>query len=109
MTTIITLDQVKARLRFDSDIEDDDLTLMIEQATALVLNYLKTPDLSKFETGSPPSIPDAVTNAVSLATILLVGYLSRNRDCDPDKDWTPGYLPIPVMNCLYPLRDPAFA
>lgn len=109
MTMLVTLDQVKARLRFDTDAEDDDLTLMIEQASALVLNYLKTPDLTKFAVGSPPAVPASVTDAVSLAAIVLVGYLSKNRDCDPDKDWMPGYLPAPVMNCVYQLRDPACA
>lgn len=109
MTLPVTLQQIKDDQRIDTDAEDADLTLKLASAQALVLNYLKVPSIDALAVGSPASLPDNVVDAVSAATRLLVGYLYKNRDGDPDKEWQPGYLPAPVTAMLYPLRDPACA
>ena len=117
---LVTLEDAKARLRIVHDAEDLDLELMIQQASAAVMNYLGrpldyyTPEVassSDSESEIPLSSSDGevaipVPPEVELATLLLVGILARDRDGVEAKDWEHGYLPKPVMAFLYPLRDP---
>jgi len=119
MTTMLaSLSETKARLRFDNDAEDADLTLLIQAASKMVMNYLKADESlfvgSDFDTdGDWPADSDGVllgvTPEVSTATIYLVGVLKRDPDGVDTSKWSMGYLPIPVMAMLYPLRDPALA
>ena len=120
MTMLVTLEDAKARLRIVHDAEDLDLELMIQQASAAVMNYLGrpldyyTPEVassSDSDSEIPLSSSDGeaaipVPPEVELATLLLVGILARDRDGVEAKDWEHGYLPKPVMAFLYPLRDP---
>ena len=120
MTMLVTLEDAKARLRIVQDAEDLDLELMIQQASAAVMNYLGRPldyytpavaSSSDSESEIPLSSSDGevaipVPPEVELATLLLVGILARDRDGVEAKDWEHGYLPKPVMAFLYPLRDP---
>ena len=111
---LITLEQASDYIRRDSADDDDDLEAMIEAASALVRNYLKSavddfldsdgePDLDS--AGNPVGIPAEVVGA----TKWLTAWLYRNRDRDEEKAFEPGFLPAPVMAMLYPLRDPALA
>ena len=109
MTLPVTLDMVKAHLRVDGTADDTDISDKLLSAEGAVLNYLKIGSLDELKIGSPPAMPAPVDGAVTAATLLLVGYLYRNRDTDIDKEWEMGYLPRPVMALLYPLRDPAVA
>ena len=117
MTMLVTLEDAKARLRIVHDAEDLDLELMIQQASAVVMKYLELPiDYYTATIASSDSDSEAVSSdgtttrtipaQVELATLLLVGILARDRDGVEMKDWDHGYLPKPVMNVLYPLRDP---
>jgi hypothetical protein len=106
---LVTLDDAKERLRIVHNAEDVDLEMMIEQASAAVMNYLGRPLDYYDQAASSESDADTVTVApaeVKLATLLLVGILARDRDGVESKDWGHGYLPRPVMAFLYPLRDP---
>lgn len=106
MTKLVTLDELKARIRMDHDVEDDTLELLIEGASAAVLNYLKLEhDHYDDSSGEAVDVPAEVKNA----TLLLCGILSKDRDGTAMKDWEPGDLPAPVRALLYPLRDPALA
>lgn len=111
MVMLVGLDQAKARLRFDHDAEDADLTLMIEGASAAVLNYLKgdqvfVDSFGEVESDSTgPIVPPEIQNA----TLMLVGILSRDRDGQESEKWQQGYLPFPVIALLYPLRTPALS
>jgi hypothetical protein len=106
---LVDLDQVKARLRYDIDDEDEDLESLIEAASEMVLNYLKVPHTEFDDSeGNPQDVPAAVKSAV----MLLVGILSKTRDGEAgiiNPQWEAGYLPASVMSILYPLRDPALA
>jgi hypothetical protein len=128
MTMLVTIEDAKARLRIVHDAEDLDLEMMIQQASAAVMNYLGKPldyytattDGAYSASGSGSSEPvsselDAssdgttaipVPDEVQLATLLLVGILYRDRDGTEAKEWQHGYLPWPVTSFLYPLRDP---
>ena len=126
MTMLVTIEDAKARLRIVHDAEDLDLEMMIQQASAAVMNYLGKPldyytattDGAYFASGSGSSDSDSepvssdgtttrtVPDEVQLATLLLVGILYRDRDGTEAKEWQHGYLPWPVTSFLYPLRDP---
>lgn len=113
MVELVTLQQVKDMLRFDEDEDDDDATLelLIKAASNRIVNYLKDQAdavLGLDSSGELPSGAD-VPAEVEAATVMLVGYLFKNPDQDPEKDWSPGYLPRNVASMIYQLRDPALA
>ncbi|MEI4482227.1 MULTISPECIES: head-tail connector protein [unclassified Phyllobacterium] len=97
MADLATLEQVKAALIVDFDDDDEYLTLLLKAASDRISGYIKT------------EMPDPVPDSVVASTILLVGYLYKNRDGDPDEDFDLGTLPYPVTALIYHLRDPALA
>lgn len=111
MVALVTLTEVKSRLRIETNDDDAMLVGYVEAASASVINYLKAQAdvlLDLDSSGDLPSGSD-VPSVIQAATIMLVGYFYRNPDSDPDKDYDMGFLPKPVMALLYPLRDPACA
>ena len=109
MALPVTLDQVKDHLRVDTDDSDNDLALKLFAAQSAVISYLKVSSLDDLAVGDPAAIPDPAVGAIVAATLLLVGYLYRQRDSDETHEWEQGYLPRPVTALLYPYRDPALA
>lgn len=109
----VSIDQVKARLRIDTDDEDADLQLMIEQATAIITAYLKKPGIYEDTAGIIPTDsagdPIGVPREVQLATVVLIGFLYRDRDGFDMAQWQQGFLPWQVTAPIYHLRDPAMA
>lgn len=99
---LVDVDTVKMRLRVDTDFEDSDLDLMIDSASAAVNRYLRRDD--QYYIDNPDIEPEVVH-----AALVLIGIMYRDRDGEEMKDWQHGYLPFPVINLIYPLRDPAFA
>lgn len=117
---------------------DADLALKIAGASAAVLNYLKSYRnvwVQEYETDTdgqwvldsnfdriPATDTDGkaiyatdsngqriVSDPIKSATLLMVGYLYKDRDENPEDAYQPGYLPAPVTALLYPLRDPALS
>lgn len=114
MTMLVSLTQAKARLNFDTNDKDADLTLAIEGASAAVLRYVRNgPDLFldssgdviEDSNGDPIGIPADIQNA----TIYLAGWFIKNADSDAGKEFPDGYLPLPVKSLLLPYRDPSLA
>ena len=105
----VTLEETKAALRIDHDDDDTLLSALIEAATGAVINYLKSAADEYLDSGGSVPSGEDIPPVIKTATIILVGYLYRNPDQDPDKDFERGYLPAPVTALLYPLRDPALA
>lgn len=103
MVALVDLEVVKARLNFDEDLDDhdDDLDLLIEGASEMVLSYLKL-DADAYD-------GEDVPGSVQTAVIMLVGILKRDPSGKESKDWTPGYLPAAVVSILYPDRVPTMA
>lgn len=116
--------------------DDPDLRLKIAGASAAVLNYLKIRRnlwVRVYETdtagdevldsngdpvpavdtdGKPIYVVDSngdrlIADPIKSATLLMLGFLYRDRDENADKAFEMGYLPAPVTALLYPLRDPA--
>lgn len=113
MNLLVTLEEAKRHLRIDTDADDLDLTLKLYAASAAVLTYLKS-GADAFTDSAGDVIEDSagpvgVPFQVQAATLLMTGYLYKNRDEDADKAFQPGYLPAPVTALLYPLRDPSLA
>jgi hypothetical protein len=109
---LVTLEQVKAHLRIVHSSDDVDLTGKIHAASAAVIEYLKDGALEFLDSsgrvevdssGDPVGVPDVVQTA----TLIMVGYLNKDRDEDTDHAYEMGYLPKPVMAMLYRKRDPA--
>ena len=109
MSLPVTLDQAKAHLRVDTDVEDSDITLKLLSAQSAVLAYLKVASLDALQVGSPAEYPPGAEGSIIAATLLLVGYFYRQRDEDTAHEWEQGYLPRPVTALLYGFRDPACA
>ena len=65
---IVTVDEVKAHLRIESDEEDDYLESLIRQAQSAAEDFIREP-VSEYS-------PDAVR----LACLLMISYVYENRD-----------------------------
>lgn len=115
MTMLVTLAEGKARLRVDQNSEDADITDMIEGASRLVLLYLKTEGIADFVDSSGNLVEDSngivenVPAEVKTATLMMLGYIFKDRDNDENHEYEMGYLPRPVTAFLYMRRDPALA
>lgn len=98
---VITLAQAKARLRIDLDEGDEDYELMLEQASAIVVDYLKLPvgtyDLAYQDESGWEDAPEPVKAAVC----LVFGNLDKNRAGEEDP------LTPAVRSLLHRYRDPA--
>jgi hypothetical protein len=96
---LITLEQAKQQLRIDYDDQDADLIMKMEQASAIIVDYLKKPDHGwTAETVPPP---------VQAAILLVLTALWDDRDGSGDSDYlAPGGA---VARLLARTRDPAFA
>ena len=109
----VSLDQVKARLRIDNDDEDIDLIGMIEQCTSVITAYLKLPGAYQDSSGQIPvdsnGDPLGVPSEVQLATLLLIGFMYRDRDGSDMANWQQGFLPWQVTAPIYHLRVPTMA
>lgn len=107
----LTLDEAKAHLRVDFDVDDDLITDQIEEASALVANYLKDATFSYIDTSGDLIAGTSGTFAIRAATKLMLAalYAHRGEDGGEKAHYQMGYLPPAVMAVLYPLRDPAFA
>lgn len=111
MPSLITLAQAKHHLRLpeDSTEFDDDLEVKIDQATAIVIDFLKDPDLANWTTGSPgsPGTADDVKYIVVQAAVAeVLGSLWRFRGDTQDMD---GPITKRVKDMLRRFRDPALA
>lgn len=106
----VTVDQAIDHLRASAD-ESGDLELKVLACSQVVLDYIGGPideftdtdgELITDTDGLVPNVP----YPIQAATLLLVGYLYRNRDGDPDKDFNINNLPAPVCALLAKYRTP---
>ena len=112
MVMLVSLAQAKEHLRVDDADNDNDLTLKVHAASAAVLNYIRNgADVFTDSSGEPivdsNGNPIGIPYDVQAATLLMLGYLYKDRDGDPDKAYEMGYLPRPVTALLYVYRVPS--
>ena len=102
---IVTLKEARDHLQSTHDVDDADLMLKIQSASAAVLTYLRLEDEA--------DIPLTAAFQAKAATLILVGEFYANREAEQagavDVQFGYGYLPRPVVALLYPHRDPAIA
>lgn len=119
----VTLARAKQHLNMDHDEDDTLIEVYVQAASGAVKNYLKSASPYEVErdsnddptldsSGDPVYVVDSsgdklVSYPVQAAVLLMVGFLYKDRDENPDSAFDRGYLPRPVTALLYPLRDPA--
>jgi hypothetical protein len=96
---LITVEQAKHHLRIDYDDQNADLSMKVEQASAIVIDYLKKPDHG----WTTQTVPYPVQAAI----LLVLTALWDNRNGQGDGEYlAPGG---PVARLLSRHRDPAIA
>jgi len=119
----VTLARAKQHLNMDHNEDDSLIEVYVQAASGAVKNYLKSASPYEVErdsnddpildsSGDPIYVVDSsgdklVSYPVQAAVLLMVGFLYKDRDENPDSAFDRGYLPKPVTALLYPLRDPA--
>lgn len=119
----VTLARAKQHLNMDHDEDDTLIEVYVQAASGAVKNYLKSASPYEIErdsnddpildsSGDLVYVVDSsgdklVSYPVQAAVLLMVGFLYKDRDENPDSAFDRGYLPRPVTALLYSLRDPA--
>jgi uncharacterized phage protein (predicted DNA packaging) len=102
MVALVSLDAAKRHLRVTVEADDEDIQRKIEQASAIVLDYVK----QRYAMWTPDSVPKEIEAAV----MLMLTSLYDDRDAgSPDGAVALGYLPPTVTAILHRYRDPALA
>ncbi len=112
MASLITLDVAKAHLRVDHTDDDADITRKIEQASEIVLDYIKRrgPRPTTAEPTPPDWDTDTVPPGIAAAVELMLEELYDDRAAgDASNEVAMGYLPVKVTAILHRYRDPALA
>lgn len=100
---LVTPEQVKEHLLIDHDHDDAKLATIAEEASHVMLNYLKkAEDWWQDSSGEPVDVPGTIT----AATLKVAAALYENRDGSPNA--TPA-LSQDVMDMVHRYRDPALA
>ena len=95
---LVDLETTKRHLRRDDDYDDERIVLLIDQASTIVVDYLKLPEGTYEATdGSPDDVP----RMVEAATLLVIEGLYDRPESDP--------LTEAVRSILHRSRDPALA
>lgn len=105
MIKLVTTEQVKKHLNIDDDYYDDDIDLKIMVASAAILAYMQgSRQLVVDESGK--LIEGETLSRVQGATLILVGWLDRNRGGEENDRITQGELPFSITMLIYDLRRP---
>lgn len=100
--TLATLADAKVHLHVTDPARDAEVTLYLEQASALVFQYIGTQaDASWNETTAP--------DVVQAATLKLLGHLYEHRGDDPAPDPHDEAIWTALSLLLMRTRDPALA
>jgi hypothetical protein len=98
MAALVSLAQAKEHLRIKTSDDDADVYLKVEQASAIILDYLKS--------RAGDWTADTAPGQVQAATLLMLGHLHENRGDDMEPDpmvWQA------IERLLMRSRDPALA
>lgn len=91
---LVTIQQAKDQLRITDDASNADIAMKVDQASAIVMNHLKSQADAGWDDGSV-----AVPGRIEAAVLLIVTDLYERRPID----WTT------VQLLLVSYRDPALA
>jgi hypothetical protein len=110
---LVNYEQVKDHFRHVGDDFQADIELKLEQATAMVITYLKRPNHGWTEATDPKSDPEFAL--VQAAILMQARDLDAHRGDETEAATTSvdveagNYLTAGVRRILYPLRDPSLA
>lgn len=114
-----TLEEARDHLRLDTADEDNYVSLLIHSASAAVYGYIKGSSPDWLDSSGEPFVDSSghadVPPDVRNATLLMVGYLFKDRDNNglykqnTGGNFEHGYLPRPVIGMLYRYRMPGLA
>lgn len=100
---LITLDQAKGQIQITHDQDDTKIAEKLNEASAIVLDYLKKPgNCWQDNSGRPRSVPYLIQSAVKLVTAALYENADGNENA-------PQPLSQAVKDILARHRDPALA
>lgn len=108
MSLLVSLADAKARLRIDDSSADSDYTAMLNQAQALVIDYVKQQYNDTWADTVDDWTDSTVPEQVVVAILLMFGWLDAHRG-DDAATLPVGQLPSPVLSSLWRLRDPGIA
>ena len=98
---IVTVDQLKVHLRLTGTTEhDDDLTMKLEEAHALVLDYVRRPADADFTATMLDWTEDTAPKAIRAAIFRQAADLFRFRGDDPDDRNVNGHFLSPRVQQL---------
>lgn len=111
---LLSLEAAKRHLRIEPENTDDDedLKVKIEEASAIVIDYIKAPDRERRTgEGAPESWTElTVPGVIRAAVELVLSKLFDDRNAgDEDNEVAMGYLTPAVTAILHRYRDPALA
>lgn len=108
LPSFVTIGQAKAHVLVDHDSDDAQLQSMIEQASAIILDYLKLASVPASWTDGTGSTGDSPSGAVppliQAATLLIIGELYRTREAADINVLSAG-----IKSLLHRYRDPSLA
>lgn len=102
---LITTEQALTHLRVSGDEYTADVELKMEQATALVITYLKRPNHTWTTETDPVADPEFAIVRGAILEVLANLFYDRGDHDDP----TVGPITPRLKNALSMLRDPALA
>lgn len=113
----VTLQEARDHLRLDTADEDSYIELLIEAASAAVCDYIRGYGPDFLDSAGEPyedssGIAKGLPANVRNATLMLIGYLYKDRDnnglykAGSGGNFEHGYLPRPVIGMLYRYRMP---
>lgn len=108
MSLLVSLSDAKARLRIDDSSADSDYTAMLNQAQALVIDYVRQQYNDTWADTVDAWTDSTVPDQVAVAILLMFGWLDAHRG-DDSAVLPMGQLPSPVLATLWRLRDPGIA
>lgn len=113
MVALLTLDAAKQHLRVDHTDDDADIQRKINQASAIILNYIKKtvgpldPENPSIVDWTADSVPDDIAAAIEIRLSKL--YDDRNAGREDNPNIAMGYLTPAETALLHRWRDPAVA
>lgn len=107
VANLVTLQQAKDHLKVIDDAYNDDLSLKLDAAESIVLDYLNTTEARRAETVLWTG--DTVPALVHAAILLQCGELYKFRGDSDGPTHEPGQLSPVVTNLLRRSRDPVLA
>lgn len=99
MAALVTLQKAKLHLNETSDARDEDIAFKAEQASDIIVDYLKTDEAAAYTI-------DTVPKPVQAAVLLMLTHLVESRGEDMDRD---EHLWNAIERLLMRFRDPALA